>query len=157
MAGKPAAPARTPARPGPSQTGSSTGKQQSILGFFSKSAGTASKSSPATPLSSRPLSSAVKKDGLAQCLTETTKSNSMSNVKRSVNITPVPSSDIAGPWSSQENRDSSAVKVPRNVLPSPVTPAKTVVKQAGSKLIVASSPSRKVSDSISPSTHTSSS
>ncbi|KAB5584913.1 muts domain V-domain-containing protein [Coniochaeta sp. 2T2.1] len=139
MAGKSAsaAPSRTPARPPPSKTGSSTAKQQSILGFFSKAAVTTpNSSSAATPSSRNPPSSSAqaqtttptnikKEPPLFSCLTETSKSNSMSNVKRTVTITPVPSSDVVEPWSSQENRDS------------------TSVKQVASKPMVTSSPSRK--------------
>ncbi|OIW28118.1 DNA mismatch repair protein Msh6 [Coniochaeta ligniaria NRRL 30616] len=148
MAGKSASSARTPARPAPSQTGSSTGKQQSILGFFSKAVGTTpNSSSGANPSPQHPPSSLSKtlskKDSLFPCLTETSKSNSMSNVKRSVAITPVPSSDAVEPWSSQENKDSTAVKVANMALPSPVTPAKNQLKQLASKPTITSSPSRK--------------
>ncbi|KAI8964679.1 DNA mismatch repair protein Msh6 [Daldinia sp. FL1419] len=69
----------------PSSTSATTGKQQTILGFFAKS-------SPAP--NSSPASS---------CLKETTKSN-----KKPSAVTPVPSSDALEPSSSQENRGSAA-------------------------------------------------
>jgi DNA mismatch repair protein MSH6 len=133
MVGKPNA--RTPARSAPSQSGASTGKQQrSILGFFSKAAGTTPNSSVATP-SSKPASSTAPKkenDAVVQCLMESTKVNSISTTKQnSANITPVPSSDAVEPWSSQENRDASTVK------------------RGASKPTIASSPSRKVSHPLS--------
>lgn len=138
MAGKSASSARTPARSAPNQTGSSTSKQQSILGFFSKAAGTTqnspagANSSPQQPLSSsRTLS---KKETLFPCLTETSKSNTMPNAKRNVTITPVPSSDAMEPWSSQENRDSTAVKPASkpNMASSPSRKAKKRVTYAES-------------------------
>jgi DNA mismatch repair protein MSH6 len=43
--------------------------------------------------------------------------------KRTPNVTPVPSSDAIEPSSSQENRDTSAVKVTGMDYPSPTTPA----------------------------------
>lgn len=86
---------RTPARKTPStsrkpsSTSTATGKQQTLLGFFTKA-------SPA--LNSSPTPS---------CLKETTKSN-----RKPSAVTPVPSSDALEPSSSQENRGSAAtVKV----------------------------------------------
>ncbi|KAI1646999.1 DNA mismatch repair protein Msh6 [Daldinia loculata] len=82
---------RTPARKTPStsrkpsSTSTATGKQQTLLGFFTKA-------SPA--LNSSPTPS---------CLKETTKSN-----RKPSAVTPVPSSDALEPSSSQENRGSAA-------------------------------------------------
>ncbi|KAI1372382.1 DNA mismatch repair protein Msh6 [Hypoxylon crocopeplum] len=125
---------RTPARKTPSMSrkpssasSSAAGKQQTILGFFSKA-----------PQNSSPSSS---------CLKETTRSNRKPSV-----VTPVPSSDALEPSSSQENHGSAAtVKVPRNAsLPSPVTPAEQANKQAFSAVAsVASSPSRKAKKTVS--------
>ncbi|KAI2627936.1 DNA mismatch repair protein Msh6 [Hypomontagnella submonticulosa] len=84
---------RTPAKKTPSlsrkpssaSSSAATGKQKTILGFFTKA-------SPA--LNSSPTPS---------CLKETTKSN-----RKPSNITPVPSSDVLEPSSSQENHGSAA-------------------------------------------------
>lgn len=100
MGEKSRAVAHTPAKlPSSTERGQSTsGKQQSILGFFSK-AGTNGLSS-------------TRKEGSSPCLKETTKANSLFSVKsRSHTITPVPSSDVIEPSSSQENRGSSTAKV----------------------------------------------
>lgn len=145
MGEKSALPARTPAKtPATVKNNStSTGKQQSILGFFSKPALKASTNG--TPSTPNPTT-AIKEN---KSLKETTKSNSMSFSKRPSNITPVPSSDAPEPLSSQENRDMMAdVKVVSDSLPSPVTPAEVVKKQQAevkTKVMVGSSPSRKVS------------
>ncbi|KAM7190092.1 putative DNA mismatch repair protein msh6 [Rhypophila sp. PSN 637] len=130
--GEKATPSRTPARtpstakkPGQAP---STGKQQSILGFFSRASAGGNSNSPSPSLSAKTAPS-TKKDVLSQCLKETTKSNSMA--PRRFNTTPVPSSDAVQPGSSQENRGSS--------------PAKTVESKTG----MASSPSRKVKKVVS--------
>lgn len=143
MAGKTATPARSTKTPS-----GSTGKQQSILGFFSKAAGLASSASKPSPGSA----TSVQNKNMSQCLKETTKSNSMSTIKRNnINITPVPSSDAMEPSSSQENMESATVKVLRDQLPSPVTPAEIVTQQAGKgPSQPGSSPSRKVSSVILP-------
>ncbi|KAF3764233.1 hypothetical protein M406DRAFT_42775 [Cryphonectria parasitica EP155] len=135
MGDKSSVPARTPAKTpsmlkkssSGSNSGSlpsSAGKQQSILGFFSKTATQAS-AKGATP-SSRSASSAAASRGAktlsSPCLQETTsKSNALSFAKRPSTITPVPSSDAAEPLSSQENKDVIQVdiKVPSDSLPSP--------------------------------------
>ncbi len=119
----------------------STGKQQSILGFFSKSGGGGIASSPAP-------SSAERKVASSPCLQETTRSNSMATTKRSVNLTPLPSSDAIEPGSSQENRHPSDIKVcPReSTSASYLTLAKMILQPATG--VTASSPSRKVSPSI---------
>lgn len=125
-----------------SSTSSTTGskQQKSILGFFSK----ASQNGP----SSASGKSANKDADSSPCLKETTKSNSNSLQlkKKAVNITPVPSSDAIEPSSSQENHSVSTVKVLKDALPSPVTPAELPSKQAvAAKITMGSSPSRKVS------------
>ena len=111
MGEKSTATARTPARPAPASKKSgtaSTGKQQSILGFFSKSSAAADNNGPASSPLAKASSSA--KDLPARPLKETTKSNSMLGSKRPSNVTPVPSSDVVEPLSSQENMDTSTVK-----------------------------------------------
>ncbi|KAK0625405.1 muts domain V-domain-containing protein [Bombardia bombarda] len=121
MGGRSTAAARTPARtpstakkPGQAP---STGKQQSILGFFSKPAAPANANSngPSPSLSARATPTvkkepSIKKEPSSQCLKETTKSNSMPVSKRSLNTTPVPSSDAPEPSSSQENRDVDTIR-----------------------------------------------
>jgi DNA mismatch repair protein MSH6 len=125
---------RTPATAKKVGPGSSTGKQQSILGFFVKpGAASAQRAMPKEAISS-------------PCLKETTKSNSMPKPARQANITPMPSSDAIEPASSQENVNHTTTKVLDNSLPSPLTPAEVVIKQAagGAKAVLSSSPTRKV-------------
>lgn len=99
--------ARTPARPGaaPKKPAgpASTGKQASILGFFSKTA---------TPSSSTKLPARPAEPASSPCLKETTKSNAMARKRSpSEKATPVPSSDAVEPRSPQdENRGASTVK-----------------------------------------------
>lgn len=131
----------TPARATPSlkkqasSAGSASG-QRSIQSFFTKRAGSG------TPGSTNGVSEA----------SETSKSVNASNpslpimrkpaFKRSAvkNLTPVPSSDVAGPPSSQENENGGLPKeVDTTGFPSPTTPAKIV-----SQVVNGSSPSRKV-------------
>lgn len=154
MGDKSSAPARTPAKTpstaknssGSNNTlSSSTAKQQSILGFFSKSS-TQTKlngTSPAPKSTPTPRASSS-----SSCLKETTtKSNSLSFAKRPSTITPVPSSDAVEPLSSQENRDSMQLdtKVPSDSLPSPGASSE-LDEQAPAvlKTLTGSSPSRKV-------------
>jgi hypothetical protein len=61
-------------------------------------------------------------------------------------VTPVPSSDPVDPSSSQENAINGVADEVDNGLPSPLTPAKTGVKQdvEGDNLGQFSSPSRRV-------------
>jgi len=142
--------ARTPAKP-PStskKSATSTGKQQSILGFFGKSA-SAPGSSPASSAAARASNAA----NASPCLRDSTntKSNARPVAKRPApSLTPVPSSDAAEPISSQENIGSSAIKVVHAGLPSPTTPAELPVQQAVSSAapIASSSPSRKVKPSF---------
>ncbi|KAH6615735.1 muts domain V-domain-containing protein [Chaetomium sp. MPI-SDFR-AT-0129] len=128
--GEKSTPARTPARiPSTAKKAPSTGKQQSILGFFSKPG---NGPSPST----KPASTS-KKDASPQCLKETTRANSML-ARRTAAVTPVPSSDAIEPSSSQENRDTSIVKKPTvsvtdtNLPSSPTRKAKKVVSYAES-------------------------
>jgi len=136
----------TPSRPPPSlkKQASSAGSQngqRSIASFFTKRAGSG------TPTSSNGVSEA----------SETSKSVNASKplvpimtkpvFKKSTirNLTPVPSSDAAGPPSSQENENGG---IPREVedsaLLSPVTHAKRITQVInGSTLVLGSSPSRK--------------
>ncbi len=140
--------AQTPARATVRKAAPSTGKQQSILGFFSK---TPSARSSTTPSSARPSASA---ELSSPCLRETkaNKANArVSSVASTSPITPVPSSDPAEPPSSQENAGSygaaaaSKVHKPRAVaLPSPMTPAETAQKTADRLAVPSSSPTRKV-------------
>ncbi|KAI2467626.1 DNA mismatch repair protein Msh6 [Annulohypoxylon bovei var. microspora] len=104
---------RTPAKKTPSMSkktssissSAATGKgQQTILGFFSKA-------SPAPTSSPTP-----------SCLKETTRSN-----RKPSTITPVPSSDVLEPSSSQENHGSAAT-----------------VKAVSNRAVVDSSPTRKI-------------
>ncbi|KAK0725276.1 DNA mismatch repair protein msh6 [Lasiosphaeris hirsuta] len=132
--------ARTPARATPAAKKSgqttSTGKQQSILGFFSKSANTNGPASSPLARSSTTAKPAIKLEQTPRYLKESTKSNSMSASKRSSNVTPVPSSDAVEPGSSQENRDASTVKGKPaskvNVESSPVRKGKKTVNYAES-------------------------
>lgn len=136
-------PARTPAKtPSTAKKSasalSSTGKQQSILGFFSKSTPQSQSKVTGGTQASRPTPS-------RDCLKETTtKSNALSFSKRpSSTITPVPSSDALEPLSSQENRDAMQVDskvLSSDSLPSPGgSPDVDVPKPTAN-----SSPSRKV-------------
>lgn len=144
MADKSGAVARTPARPPPTLRNgqsSSTGRQQSILGFFSKN-------SVGTPANGPSELSSIRKDMSSPCLKETTKSNSMAASKprhRAQHITPVPSSDAIEPLSSQENRSAGMLKVVDDKPPLPLGPAETIPQQpVAAKTAVNSSPSRKV-------------
>ncbi|KAI0126282.1 muts domain V [Xylariales sp. AK1849] len=119
-----------------SSMSSTTGKQQkSILGFFSKAS----------------QNGTAKDTNLSPCLRETTTNSLQLNRKsKPSNITPVPSSDAIEPPSSQENHSASTVKVLKDTLPSPVTPAEPPIKQAvPAKIIMGSSPSRKAKKTVS--------
>lgn len=153
MGEKSSAPARTPARtPSTAKKSnntmlSSTGKQQSILGFFSKSA-TQSSSNASTPGSKTTPSATINesKPSPSSFLKETTtKSNSLSFAKRPTTLTPVPSSDAVEPLSSQENKDATHLnsKLSSDSLPSP---GSSVDDKAALdvKPLTESSPSRKV-------------
>lgn len=144
-------PARTPstAKKGNMML-SSTGKQKSILGFFSKAS---AQSSPNVPTStstsnSKPNpASTSQQEETSPCLKETTKSNSLSFAKRPSTLTPVPSSDAAEPLSSQENQDAMQIdqKVLIDSLPSPGSSSEIVEQPAvRAPVLAGSSPSRKV-------------
>ncbi|KAK3317724.1 muts domain V-domain-containing protein [Cercophora scortea] len=128
-------PARTPSTAKKPGTAPSTGKQQSILGFFSKASAAGTNASSPSLSAKKPPTPSIKKEASSQCLKETTKSNSLAAPKR-FNATPVPSSDAVGPSSSQENRYSSPVKptvVEKPVMgSSPSRKAKKVVNYAES-------------------------
>jgi len=136
-------PAKTPSTAKKTAPTGSTGKQSSILGFFSRASG-GNAAANSSPLASSQRTPTLKKETSSQCLKESTKTNSIPLSKRPSNITPVPSSDAVEPWSSQENRESSPVKVVSNCLPSRVFLAKTKLEQATPKPTMASSPTRKV-------------
>ncbi|TVY28791.1 DNA mismatch repair protein, partial [Lachnellula hyalina] len=140
----------TPARPPPSlkkqnsSAGSASG-QRSIMNFFTKA-----------PVSSTPSSS----DGALK----TNAGNAKSSMAKPTappkkpafrkptvkSMTPVPSSDAAGPSSSQENENGG---IPEeevdNRLPSPTTPAKRVIQQVFNGNPAGSSPSRKAKKVVS--------
>lgn len=129
----------TPAKPAPAlkKQNSSSTKQSSILGFFSKgpaSIGSTAKK-PANDSNGTPINGTPK----AQISTVTKQPAFKKTIAR--NPTPVPSSDAAAP-SSQENGETDEVE--DIGLPSPMTPAKRNVKQDING-VAFSSPSRKVS------------
>ncbi|KAI9149114.1 DNA mismatch repair protein msh6 [Paramyrothecium foliicola] len=106
MAADKASSARTPAKATkPSASASSSVKQRSIYSFFQKS-------SPAAAPASSPLSKVSPDPSLSSCLKETTKANTMPKLKQSSSKldTPVPSSDMLEPPSSQENIGSTRIK-----------------------------------------------
>lgn len=133
----------------PAKTPTSTGKQQSILGFFSKaSTQPKAKVNSATPSTNTTKSASASKGSKksASCLKETTKSNSLSFAKRPTNITPVPSSDAVEPLSSQENVDAMVLdtKLSSDSLPSPASPDEVDTKvDVSAKPLPGNSPSRK--------------
>ncbi|KAK9423735.1 putative DNA mismatch repair protein [Seiridium unicorne] len=126
---------------------STSGKQQSILGFFSKS------SQNGTPTASaKGTNKATTAAKSSPCLKENTNLNSLQLNKKPkpLNTTPIPSSDAIEPSSSQENHSDATVKVYKDSLPSPVTPAEIPMKQAApTKMVVESSPSRKAKKTVS--------
>ncbi|KFA63003.1 hypothetical protein S40285_08410 [Stachybotrys chlorohalonatus IBT 40285] len=125
--------ARTPAKASkPAAPASSNSKQRSIISFFQKS-------SPAAPAASSPLSKSQVSPDPSSCLKESTKANALPKPKMKVKVeklaTPVPSSDVLEPPSSQENMDSVARR--------PSKPALVHSSVAGS------SPTRKVKKVVS--------
>lgn len=136
-------PAATPSRPVPTlkkqASSSGSGKnQQSILGFFSKGP---VKTTPkpngtvaTTPINGTPTSTTVPSKPAFKNTT-------------AKQLTPVPSSDAAGPSSSDDEMEDASNEV-QNCLPSPLTPAETNVVQAdrGLAAIEQSSPTRRVSE-----------
>ncbi|KAK4234506.1 hypothetical protein C8A03DRAFT_37716 [Achaetomium macrosporum] len=136
MGEKTASAARTPAKP-PStvKKAHSTGKQQSILGFFSRT-GAAGTAGGASPSPATKPASASREDTSPQCLKETkTKSNSMLVSRHTTTVTPVPSSDAVDPSSSQENRNTSIAKVVSVGLHTAAASAKIAKKQAAKKAV----------------------
>lgn len=130
-------PAKTPSTTKKGNMQLSSGKQRSILGFFSK----------ATAQPNAKAASACSKEKTSSCLKETTKSNSLSFAKRPSTLTPVPSSDAAEPLSSQENQEAMNIdqKVAIDSLPSPGSSSETFEQPAVRTTMPAgSSPSRKV-------------
>ncbi|KAG6009192.1 hypothetical protein E4U21_003045 [Claviceps maximensis] len=161
MAGEKAEPnaARTPARPAPKPAGpvSSSSKQRSIMSFFQKS----SPGPASSPCSRDKVSPDTQR---SSCLQETTKANSLpkpkpeskpkASSKPSVKLsTPVPSSDMIEPPSSQENADPvSTVKKPtRNPSFSSATTKSTAKRtiDTTSEVLIPSSPSRKAKKVVS--------
>ncbi|OAA62787.1 DNA mismatch repair protein [Niveomyces insectorum RCEF 264] len=153
MADKSAWNASTPARPAPRKPSQSSEKQQSILGFFSK---TPSAKAPSTVLATAARTRNGTGEGesavlSSPCLREA-KGNARAFSKSTSDITPAPSSDVLEPPSSQENGDGyygSSIKVRPNALPSPLTPAETVQKSATHLAVPSSSPSRKAKKPVS--------
>jgi DNA mismatch repair protein MSH6 len=141
--------ADTPARPPPSvkkQNSSATsGKnQRSILGFFSKAAPTASQTGPTAVPKANGLSTTS--NGNAKLPSASSKKPTFAKAKGQ-NITPLPSSDPTDIPSSQENVSNGVPDEVENGLPSPLTPAKSNIKQGvnGSHVADFSSPSRRAS------------
>jgi DNA mismatch repair protein MSH6 len=146
-------PARTPAAAKKAGQAPSTGKQQSILGFFSRTPAAGNAGGPSPSPSTKQTSNSKKEQNgdSSQCLKETTRSNSMLISRRTTTVTPVASSDAIEPSSSQENRDESNAKVLSVNLPSSTSPAEILEKQKAS---LHSSPSRKVGFPARPSSST---
>lgn len=141
--------ARTPARPPVRKSAApSTGKQQSILGFFAKTPSTVRPSASKPPRSSATVGDDDNDSTTlsSPCLRETKANPRVSS--RAAQITPLPSSDPAEPSSSQENAAApfdSSTKVPKtDALPSPFTPAETAQKASNRLAVPNSSPTRKV-------------
>ncbi|KAG5926217.1 hypothetical protein E4U42_003514, partial [Claviceps africana] len=152
--------ARTPARPAAKPAGpvGSSSKQRSIMSFFQKS-------SPG-PASSPTSRDKVSPDSQrSPCLQETTKANSLpkpkpkpkpeskASSKPPVKLsTPVPSSDIIEPSSSQENSDpGSTVQSTTSTLPFSKSSKSTAkgAKDTTFKASITSSPSRKAKKVVS--------
>ena len=142
--------ARTPARGvggARNSTASSTGKQQSILGFFSKGSSAGSNAAVSSSSPSVKLPPAGKENRPSPNQNLRTKATSLPRINRqSSSITPAPSSDPAGPPSSRDSTtDTAPGKVATQSLPSPMTPAEAVVKpRTAVPMLANSSPSRKV-------------
>jgi DNA mismatch repair protein MSH6 len=141
--------AETPARPPPSvkkqnSSAASNKNQRSILGFFSKAAPNASQAGSSVVQKANGLSATS--NGNAKLPSASSKKSTFSKAKGQ-NITPLPSSDAADIPSSQENVSNGVPDEVENGLPSPLTPAKSNIKQGvnGSHVVELSSPSRRVS------------
>ena len=139
----------TPARPPPSfkkqnsSAGSASG-QRSIMNFFTKAPGSSTPSSSDGALKTNVGNA---KSSMAKPSAPPKKPAFRKPTVKS--MTPVPSSDAAGPSSSQENENGG---IPEeevdNRLPSPTTPAKRVIQQVVNGNPAGSSPSRKVYSDI---------
>lgn len=138
MAGDGTSTARTPARVTPSSV-SSSAKQRSIMSFFQKSSpGTGANSSP-TPREK------VSPDPNPSCLQET-KANFLPKAKPARKLsTPVPSSDMLEPPSSQENIDSVSKATVKAAESSPTVAVESNAKPRPAMAVNGSSPTRKVS------------
>lgn len=139
--------ADTPARPPPSLKNSSAASnksQRSILGFFSKAAPTTPQAGCAVSQKANGLSTTS--NGNAKLPSASSKKSTFAKCKGQ-NITPLPSSDPTDISSSQENVSNSALDEVENCLPSPLSPAKSNIKQGvnGNHVADLSSPSRRVS------------
>ena len=138
----------TPSRPLPTlkkQNSSVTSdkSQRSILGFFSKAASNGTQPASGSGNKTNGLSAAS--NGNSK-LPSTSKKATFTKSKVQ-NVTPLPSSDPADILSSQENVIDGPADEVDTSLPSPLTPAKSHVKQVvnGMHLSEFSSPSRRVS------------
>jgi DNA mismatch repair protein MSH6 len=141
--------ADTPARQPPSvkkqnSSASSNKNQRSILGFFSKAASTTPQTGSTVIQKANGLSATS--NGNAKLPSASFKKSTFGKAKGQ-NITPLPSSDPADISSSQENVSNSISDEVETGLPSPLTPAKSNIKQGVDDSYVAefSSPSRRVS------------
>lgn len=142
---------RTPAKPPPSlkkanSSASADTKQRFITGFFKKP------STDGTPTSSNGVLKPSSASANTNTVTKPTQPIKKPAFKKSSsafkNATPVPSSDAAGPSSSQENDNGGIPGDDEgNDMPTPTTPAKRVQQQA-KELVIGSSPSRKVRGDI---------
>ena len=136
-------PARPPSLKKQNSSAASSKNQRSILGFFSKTA-------PATPQADSII--VPKTNGLSATSNGNAKLPAAISKKsrfaksKGQNITPLPSSDPADIPSSQENVSNDVSDEVENGLPSPLTPAKSNIKQGvkGSRVADFSSPSRRV-------------
>lgn len=139
--------ADTPARPLSSlkkqnSSAASNKNQRSILGFFSKAAPTISQASSNAVQKANGLSATS--NGNAKLPSASSKSTFAK--AKGQNITPLPSSDPADIPSSQENVSNGIPDEVEHGLPSPLTPAKSNIKQGvnGSHVAAFSSPSQRV-------------
>ncbi|KAK3182547.1 DNA mismatch repair protein msh6 [Lecanicillium sp. MT-2017a] len=136
MAGDGTSTARTPARVTPSSV-SSSAKQRSIMSFFQKSSPGAGANSSPTPREK------VSPDPNPSCLQET-KANFLPKAKPARKLsTPVPSSDMLEPPSSQENIDSVSKATVKAAESSPTVAVESNAKPRPAMAVNGSSPTRK--------------
>lgn len=135
----------TPARQPSSKQNSSAASiknQSSILGFFSKAASNGTQTAPSSGLKANGLSASS--NGNPKLPSASSKKSTFTKA-RTQNVTPLPSSDPVDPSSSQENAINGVADEVDNGLPSPLTSAKSGVKQdVEVNLGQFSSPSRRV-------------